>query len=121
MRVFQQEEAGTFLASVATRCSGIDLEGNEQIVGDSNKLLPGTVGPVAAGGDGIEGELTLEDADDFFVFAAPGHEVPDVAWGPVEAGGDGTVLVVAVVGVEEIELVVFRRTMRHAFSIDHNP
>ena len=74
---------------------------------DSNQLLPGTVGSIAAGGNGVKSKLTFEDADDFFMLAAPSHEVPDVAGGPVEVGGDGTVLVVAIVGVEKIELVVF--------------
>ena len=107
MRIFQQEQASAFLSSIPTRCSGIDLEGDKQIVSDGNKLLPGTVGPVAAGGNSVESKLTFEDTDDFFVFAAPSHEVPDMSGGPVEVGGDGAVLVVAVVGVEEIKLVVF--------------
>ena len=119
--VFQQEEAGAFLASIAGCGAGVDLEGNQEVVGDGDELLPGTVGSIAVSGNGVKGKLTFEDADDFFVFAAPGHEVPDVARGRVEVGSDGTVLVVAVVGVEEIELVVFGRTMQHAFSIDHDP
>jgi hypothetical protein len=76
-------------------------------VSDGDQLLPGTVGAIAACGHGVESKLTFEDSDYSFVFAAPSHEVPDMPWGPVEVGGDGAVLVVAVVGVEEIKLIVF--------------
>jgi hypothetical protein len=120
LRVFQQEQAGAFLGSIPARCSGIDLKGDKQVMSDGNKLLPGTIGPVSASGDGIESKLTFEDADYSFVFAAASHEVPYMSRGPVEVGGDGTVLIIAVVGVEEIKLVVFGRTMEHAFSVNHN-
>lgn len=87
-------------------------------MGDGDELLPGAVGSVAAGGNAVERKLAFEDTDDFFMFAAAGHEVPDAAWRPGETGGYGAVLVVAVVGVEEIELVVFTRTMQDTLSID---
>ena len=90
-------------------------------MGDGDKLLPGAVGAVAAGGNTVERQLAFEDADDFFMFAAAGHEVPDTASRPSEIGGDGAVLVVTVVGVEEIKLVVFTRAMQDTFSIDDDP
>lgn len=121
LRVFQQKETGMFLGSIPARCSGINLKGDKQVVSDGNKLLPGTIGPVAASGNGIESKLTFEDTDYSFVFSTASHGVPYMSRGPVEVGGDGTVLIIAVVGVEEIKLVVFGRTMEHAFSVNHNP
>lgn len=87
-------------------------------MGDGDELLPGAVGAVAAGGNAVERKVVFEDADDFFMFASAGHEVPDASWRAGETGSDGAILVVAVVGVEEIELVVLARTMQHALSID---
>ena len=90
-------------------------------MGDGDELLPGAVCAIAAGGNAVERQLAFEDADDFFMLTAAGHEVPDAARRPSEIGGDGAVFVVTVVGIEEIELVVFTRAMKDTFSIDDDP
>jgi len=90
-------------------------------VGDGDELLPCAVCSVAAGGDAAQRKLAFQDADGFFMFAATGHEVPDATARPSEIRSDGAVLVVAVVGVEKVELVVFTRAMKDTFSIDDDP
>jgi len=68
-----------FFALMATRGVGVDLEADEEVVGDGDELLPGAIGAVVVGGDGVEGEMALELTDDLFVFASSGHEVPKLA------------------------------------------
>jgi len=84
----------------------VDLEADEQVVSDGNELLPGAVGAVSVSGDGVESEVAFELAEDFFVFTATIHEANELAGWERDVGCDGGILVVAVVGIEEIELVV---------------
>lgn len=73
-------------------------------MGEDAELLPDAAGPVVGGRDDIEGELALQFGQGLLLGATPTHE--GVQGGKVqgEGGRDGGVLVVAVVGGEQIEL-----------------
>ena len=55
---------------------GFDLEVGQQVVGQHDQLLPSAVGLVLVGGDGIEGQRTLEPADALLMLAAASHKAP---------------------------------------------
>jgi hypothetical protein len=50
--------------------------------------------------------VLLELAECLLVTAAAGHEVPERSDAELQVGGDGGVLEVAVIGIEEIELEI---------------
>src|SRR5262244_3061017 len=55
-----QVRIGAFPGTRFGRGEGVELEAPDEVVGEDAELLPGTVGPVVASGDDIEGGLALE-------------------------------------------------------------
>ena len=76
-----QVRIGAFARAAFRHGDGIELEAADQVVGEDAELLPGTVGPVVARGDDVEGELVLELGD-----GSPGRRallyVPDPEHAP---------------------------------------
>src|ERR1700736_1633947 len=69
------------------------------------------------GGDGIEREFALELGEGLLLRPAASHEVPQRARGQRQVSGYGRVLEVAIIGGEEVELVIAcqRRTKLSLF------
>ena len=56
----QRPSGGALQGAITLRESGFDLEVGQEVVGDQDELLPGTVGLIVLRGDGVEGQVALE-------------------------------------------------------------
>ena len=57
----------------------VQLKANSQIVGQNGQLLPGAVGRVMVGGNGVEREFSLELGEGLFLRPAARDKVPQWA------------------------------------------
>lgn len=117
----QRPSGGALQGAVALPQSGFDLEVGQEVVGDQDELLPGAVGLVVLRGDGIEGQVALEFSYGLLVQSPPAHEAPQGAGAQGQVGGHRAVFEGAVVGVEEVELVVLSGRVHDLLAIDHHP
>jgi len=106
--------------STAAVSAGFDLEVGQQVVRENDQLLPGAVGRVGHGGNGMDGQAALELPDGPLVVTPARHEVPEVGHREAEIAGDPRVFVVPIVRVKEIELEVFGRPMGHLLAVDRH-
>src|SRR5215472_5557081 len=115
-----QIRIGAFAGAGFRGGQGVELEAPDEVVGENAELLPGTVGPVVAGGDDVEGKLPLELGEGLLLGAAAADE--GIQGGQVqgEVGGDGTVLEVTIVGGEQIELEVPGTLVLDVLAVDHH-
>ena len=84
----------------------VELEADSQIVGQNGQLLPGAVGRVMVGGNGVEREFSLELGKGLFLRPAARDEVPQWVRAEREVSGDRRILEMAIIGGEKVELVV---------------
>ena len=117
---FERPSVGIFQGAIAFCQSGFDLEVGQEVVRENDELLPGTIGVVIVCGNGIETESGLEFPYGFLVQAATCHETPERAQLEGEIGGHRTVFEGAIIGIEQVQLVVLAGGMHDAFSKDGN-
>ena len=120
-RRLQGPSCGALQGAISLRQSGFDLEVGQEVVGDQDELLPGAVGLVVLRGDGVEGQVALEFSDGLLVQTPSAHEPPERACAQGQVSGHRTVLEGAVVGVEEVELVVLSGGMHDLLPEDDHP
>src|SRR5271165_5662646 len=111
-------QRGVFARSAATFDAGLDLKIGQQVVREGDELLPGAVRRVGHRRHRMEGQTALELRDGLLVIAAAGHEIPQVGQRVVQIAGDRRVLIVPIIGIEQIELEVLRRLMRNLPAIN---
>ena len=85
---------------------GVKLKANSRVMGQNQQLPPCTVGGVMLGRDGIQREFSLELGKAPRLRPTTSDEVPQCARAEREVSGDPRILEVAVIGGEEIELVI---------------
>src|SRR6202011_4702330 len=73
------------------------------------------------GGDGVEREFSLELSEGLLLRPAASHEVPQRTRGQRQVSGYCRVLEVAVIGGEEIELVIAPALVTNALAKDYDP
>ena len=105
-------------ARIGRRERGVKLKAADQVVSQDRELLPGTVGAVVVGRHDVQTKLPLQLADHLLVGSTSRHEVPQSPGRERLVGGDGRVLEVAVVGIEEVELVVPRASVMDPLTVD---
>ena len=110
-------EEGALAGSRAGCGAEAELEAADQVVGEDRELLPEFIGLTIARRDRIEGEVLLELAECLLVTAAASHEVPERSDAEFQVGGDGGVLEVAVVGIEEIKLEILGGLVKDTLAI----
>ena len=98
----------------------VQLKADSQIVGQNGQLLPGAVGRVMVGGNGVEREFSLELGKGLFLRPAARDEVPQWARAEGEVSGDRRILEVAIIGGEEIELVVAPALVSNSLAKDYD-
>jgi hypothetical protein len=86
--------------------SRMQLKAPHQVMREDGELEPGAVGPVAIGGNHIEGKFALEFGAGLFLRVAAGGKVPQALRGEREIGRHRGVFKVTVVGGEQVELVI---------------
>ena len=99
-------QGSAFSGSASPARSGGDLEAVHQVERQHAERLPSAVGPVVGRGNGIEREATLQFSVGSLVTATTVEEEPQVPAVQGLVGDDGGVLVMTVLGVEQVELEV---------------
>ncbi len=87
--ILEEIEWRSFVRASALRCTRLDLEIPYEIVCQSREDLPGAVGSVVLGCNGVECETVFEFAKDLFMAASTGHEVPQRFQAEILVGRDG--------------------------------
>ena len=100
---------------------GAELKADSQIMGQNRQLQPCAVGGVVVGRDGVQREFALELGKGLLLSSAASDEVPQCARAECEVSGDRRILEVAVIGGEEIELVIAPALVTNALAKDHDP
>jgi len=117
----QQKEGRPLLSSRFRLDPGPDLKVDQDAVGERDDLLPSAVGPVAVGGNCVEGQAALQLSDDLLVSATPAHEPPESPDVEGEVSRHRRVFVGPVARVEQVELVVLPSLMPNSLAVDDHP
>ena len=113
-----QKERGAFERAWLGRSVRLELEAGSDVVSEDVQLLPSRVRAVGLARDGGEGEAALQLADDLLLHPATVLEVPESAQVEILVGGDDRILPVAIVRVEEFELLTFDGLVLGALAVD---
>src|SRR3989454_8485018 len=115
------EEPPPFAGRRAAAGGRGELEAPAQIERQDAETLPRAVGRVAHRGDAAEGEAALQLAVHLLVHPAPAHERPERTAVDRLVRHHGTVLVMPVVRVEEVELEVLRGLVPDVAAGEEHP
>jgi hypothetical protein len=96
------------------------LKADSQIMGQNGQLLPCAVGRVMVGGNGVEREFSLKLGKGLFLRPAASDEASQWARAELEVSGDRRILEVAIIGGEEIELVVAPALVSNPLAKDYD-
>ena len=98
----------------------LQLEAADQIVGEDAELLPRAVGRVVLGRDHVERELAFELGEGLLLRPTPAGKGPQRREAQGQVGGHGRILVVPVIGGEQIQLEVPARLVVDVLSVQHH-
>ena len=121
LQTLQQETKSSFARPWFLSGQGLKLKISQQVMSQDADLLPGRVGAVVMGGNGIQGPLAFEFGECLLLGSSSGHEIPQRGGTECQVGAHRRVLKVAVVGIKQIQLVVLPAFMMHSLSVDDHP
>lgn len=90
-------------------------------MGHYHQLLPDTIRQVLVSGYAIKGQSTLEFSNRFLMMAPAAHELPEFLPLIRQIRGHGGVLIITVIGIEQIQLIILRCLMLDVLTVEDHP